>query len=87
MINIVNWVWLCWQRIDLRAFESQAIFSEGRLYLSVFLLTDSTDIVFSDNDSQNPLSTGIYRVSQKTWTLFENAITPSVMKETCPNFL
>ena len=53
----------------------------------MFLLTDSTDIVFSDNDSQNPLSTGIYRVSQKTWTLFENAITPSVMKETCPNFL
>ena len=29
----------------------------------------------------------IYRVSQKTWTFFENAITSSFIEETFPNFL
>ena len=29
----------------------------------------------------------IQGVSKKTWTFFENAITPSFMKESSPNFL
>ena len=30
---------------------------------------------------------GVQGVSKQTWTFFENAVTPSFMKETFPNFL